>query len=39
VPVARPAGPRQLGRDRGKVFISDDFDAPLPEGFLVRRET
>ena len=31
VPVARPQGPRVLGGDEGKVFIADDFDAPLPE--------
>jgi len=25
---------RPLGRDRGEVVISDDFDAPLPEEIL-----
>jgi prevent-host-death family protein len=35
-PVARlvPAEPRQqpreLGKDRGKIWIAEDFDAPLP---------
>lgn len=30
VPVASPEGERVLGADRGRVFIADDFDAPLP---------
>jgi prevent-host-death family protein len=38
-PVAKlvplvPTKPRLLGQDRGKVVISDDFDAPLPEDLL-----
>lgn len=33
VPVATTA-PRRLGIDRDKVAVSDDFDAPLPEGVL-----
>jgi len=39
VPVGRRAGARQLGRDRGKLFISEDFDAPLPERILAWRGT
>ena len=39
VPVGPRAAARQLGCDRGKLFISDDFDAPLPERILVRRDT
>jgi prevent-host-death family protein len=31
VPVRRPSGPRVLGGDKGKVFLADDFDAPLPD--------
>ena len=32
VPVAEPAGARRpLGIDDGKVWIADDFDAPLPQ--------
>jgi len=39
VPVARlvPAAPvqeRLLGTEKGRVFVADDFDAPLPEGLL-----
>ena len=36
VPVATPVrarAPRRLGRYRGKLWVSDDFDAPLPEAF------
>ena len=31
VPVQSPKQRRQLGLDAGKIFISDDFDAPMPE--------
>ncbi|MCP4656597.1 MAG: type II toxin-antitoxin system Phd/YefM family antitoxin [bacterium] len=31
VPVQAPKQRRQLGLDAGKIFISDDFDAPMPE--------
>jgi len=39
VPVARlvPAAPveeRSLGTERGRVFVADDFDAPLPKNVL-----
>ena len=34
VPVPGPASERQLGIDRGRVTIADDFDAPLPEEVL-----
>jgi len=41
VPVARliaiekkPAKKRPLGMDRGKVWIADDFNAPLPDDLL-----
>ncbi len=43
-PVARlvPAGERRkeirLGRDRGRVFIADDFDTPLPKDVLAGFE-
>lgn len=37
VPIARPTARRTLGRDRGKVFIADDFDAPLAEDVLLAR--
>lgn len=39
VPVRRPAGPRVLGGDRGKVFLADDFDAPLPDAILESFES
>ena len=32
-PVAAP-GKRVLGQDSGRVFIADDFDAPLPDEIL-----
>lgn len=31
VPIVRPQAKRKLGIDKGKVWIADDFDAPLPE--------
>jgi prevent-host-death family protein len=31
VPYHRSQEPRKLGIWRGKVWIADDFDAPLPE--------
>jgi len=34
VPVVHPPGERELGTERGRVFIADDFDAPLPEELL-----
>jgi len=37
VPV-RPAARRRLGRWRGKVVMSDDFDAPLPDADLAAWE-
>jgi prevent-host-death family protein len=30
VPAEEPKRPRELGKDRGKIWIADDFDAPLP---------
>jgi prevent-host-death family protein len=30
VPLEPPAPRRLFGRDRGKIWISDDFDEPLP---------
>jgi len=42
-PVARLVplavqGKRQLGLDAGKVWIADDFDAPLPDDVLADFE-
>ncbi len=41
VPVARlvriehkPAGKRPMGMNRGKIWIAEDFDAPLPDHLL-----
>ncbi len=34
VPVARAKGRRVLGRDKGKIVIARDFDAPLPPAVL-----
>jgi prevent-host-death family protein len=36
VPVARVPRRRIPGRDRGKLRIADDFDAPLPPELLAR---
>ncbi len=37
-PVAKlvpiPGKPREPGRCKGKIHITDDFDAPLPESIL-----
>ena len=30
-PISKPVAQRTPGKDAGKVMISDDFDAPLPE--------
>lgn len=34
VPLASPKTVRPLGFDRGKVWVADDFDAPLPDDLL-----
>ncbi len=34
VPIKGTEGERELGRDRGCVWIADDFDAPLPDDLL-----
>ena len=39
VPVVLPAEQRPLGTERGRVFIADDFDAPLSEDVLDSFET
>ncbi len=33
VPVSSPAQPRIAGLSKGKIWASDDFDAPLPDEF------
>ncbi len=35
VPVSTPAmsGPRRFGLHQGEVWMSDDFNAPLPDSF------
>ena len=33
-PLEPRSGERRLGTDRGRVWIADDFDAPLPEDLL-----
>ena len=35
--LAQP-GKRVLGQDKGRVWIADDFDAPLPEEILADFE-
>jgi prevent-host-death family protein len=37
VPVAKP-GCRSLGDDAGKVIVSEDFDAPLPDEVIADFE-
>jgi len=39
VPVVLPADQRPLGTEQGRVFIGDDFDAPLPADVLDSFET
>ena len=34
VPVVRETGRTGFGADKGKIWISDDFDAPLPPDVL-----
>lgn len=34
VPAVARAEPRKLGLLRGRIKVSDDFDAPLPESVL-----
>jgi prevent-host-death family protein len=34
VPATRRKAIRELGTDAGRVWISDDFDAPLPDEIL-----
>jgi len=35
VPFEKPPGNRKPGSARGKITISDDFDAPLPDDVLM----
>ncbi len=34
VPVVEPPPERELGTERGRIVIPDDFDAPLPDEVL-----
>jgi prevent-host-death family protein len=34
VPVSTPHKPRRPGGGKGKVWVADDFDAPLPADLL-----
>ncbi|MGH9530140.1 MAG: type II toxin-antitoxin system Phd/YefM family antitoxin [Terriglobales bacterium] len=34
VPVKKHGKTRPLGMDRGRVWVADDFDAPLPDDLL-----
>jgi prevent-host-death family protein len=34
VPFEKPPRDRKPGSARGKIFIADDFDAPLPDDIL-----
>jgi prevent-host-death family protein len=34
VPIEPKIAKRKLGIDRGKIWIADDFDAPLPDDVL-----
>jgi prevent-host-death family protein len=38
IPIDRASVPRVPGADRGKIFIADDFDAPLPAETLAAFE-
>jgi len=35
VPFASGSQPRVAGLNKGKIWVSDDFDAPLPDEFWV----
>jgi prevent-host-death family protein len=39
VPVVLPVEERPLGTEAGRVFVADDFDAPLPADVLDSFET
>jgi prevent-host-death family protein len=34
IPITNDLGPRALGSMRGKIWIADDFDEPLPRTVL-----
>lgn len=38
VAVKPRRGPRPMGMDRGRIWISEDFDAPLPDDVLALFE-
>jgi len=38
-PVPRALEPRQAGLDEGRMWIAEDFDAPLPEQVLLEFES
>lgn len=38
LPIEPKGRERQLGLDRGTIFISEDFDAPLPDSMLADFE-
>lgn len=38
VPVAPPKKKRVAGLNRGTIWTSEDFDAPLPEGLWLGKE-
>ena len=38
VPIALPTAPRVAGLHAGAVWISDDFNEPLPEEFWMGKE-
>jgi prevent-host-death family protein len=38
IPIGTASGNRELGRDRGLVWMADDFDAPLPDEVLSEFE-
>jgi len=36
VPIEPKAGKKTLGIDRGRIWVAEDFDAPLPDDILAR---
>ena len=38
IPISRKSHPRKAGSAKGKIQISRDFDAPLPESLLQEFE-
>lgn len=38
IPISPPIRVRVAGLNKGKIWVSEDFDEPLPEQFWIGRE-